>query len=58
MAKRPELGDKIEHSEPYFNRVNTGKVVNILSAQFSYVTDKGEHRMCMFNEQWKKIDNK
>lgn len=57
MAKKPEVGDIIEHIEPHFNRVNTGKVVNILSAQFCYVTDKGDHRMCLFNEQWRKLKN-
>lgn len=54
MAKRkPEVGDKIEHTEPHFDRVTTGTVVQILSAQFSYKTENGTHRMCMFNEQWK-----
>lgn len=67
MAK-PEVGDIIEHSEPSFDRVATGKVVELLSSQFIYevhkVVEKGREkipvdktstRMCMFNETWSKI---
>jgi len=58
----------IEHSEPSFDRVATGKVVELLGAQFVYevhkVVEKGREkipvdktstRMCMFNETWSKI---
>ena len=67
MAK-PEVNDMIEHSEPVFDRVATGKVVELLSSQFIYevhkVVEKGREkipvdktstRMCMFNETWSKI---
>ena len=70
MAK-PEVGDMIEHSEPSFDRVATGKVVELLGAQFVYevhkVVEKGKEkipvnktstRMCLYNdssESWKKI---
>ena len=67
MAKQ-EVGDMIEHSEPSFDRVATGKVVELLSSQFIYevhkVVEKGREkipvdktstRMCMFNETWSKI---
>ena len=67
MAK-PEVGDMIEHSEPSFDRVATGKVVELLSSQFVYevhkVVEKGREkipvdktstRMCMFDEIWSKI---
>lgn len=67
MAK-PEVGDIIEHSEPSFDRVATGKVVELLSSQFIYevhkVVEKGREkipvdktstRMCMFDEIWSKI---
>ena len=67
MAK-PEVGDMIEHSEPSFDRVATGKVVELLSSQFIYEVhkvvengrekipvDKTSTRMCMFNETWSKI---
>lgn len=56
--KAPELGDYIEHSEPAFNRVNEGTVVQLLSMQFIYETPKGHVRHCMFTEQWKKIEKK
>jgi len=65
---RPEVGDTIEHSEPYFERVATGKVVQLLDTQFLYevhkIVEKGREkipadktstRMCMFDESWKKI---
>lgn len=56
--KAPELGDYIEHSEPAFNRVNEGTVVQLLAMQFIYETPKGHIRHCMFTEQWKKIEKK
>lgn len=63
MAKRrkkkaPELGDYIEHRQPYFDRVNRGKVILLLSMQFVYETDNGNTRFCMFREDWSKIDEK
>ena len=67
MAK-PEVDDIIEHSEPASERVATGKVTELLGAQFVYevhkIVEKGREkipadktstRMCMFNESWKKI---
>jgi len=70
MAK-PEINDMIEHSEPTFERVVTGKVVQLLDNQFVYevhkVVEKGREkipadktstRMCLYNdsdESWKKI---
>ena len=67
MAK-PEVDDMIEHSEPAFDRVATGKVVELLDSQFIYEVhklvekgrekipvDKTSTRMCMFNEKWSKI---
>ena len=67
MAK-PEVNDMIEHSEPAFDRVATGKVTELLSSQFIYevhnVIEKGREkipvdktstRMCMFDEIWSKI---
>ena len=65
---QPQVGDMIEHSEPYFERVATGKVVQLLDSQFVYEVhklvekdrewipaDKTSTRMCMDNESWKKI---
>ena len=65
---QPEVGDMIEHSEPPFERVSTGKVVQLLGSQFVYEVhklvekgrekipaDKTSTRMCMNNESWKKI---
>ena len=70
MAK-PEVGDMIKHSEPAFDRVATGKVVELLDLQFIYEVhklvekgrekipvDKTSTRMCLYNdssESWKKI---
>ena len=67
MAK-PEVGDMIEHSEPTYDRVATGKVVELLDSQFIYEVhklveknrekipaDKTSTRMCMFDEIWSKI---
>ena len=70
MAK-PEVDDMIEHSEPAFDRVATGKVVELLDSQFIYEVhklvekgrekipvDKTSTRMCLYNdssESWKKI---
>ncbi len=54
-TKAPKIGDRIKHTEPSFNREHEGDVVQILAMQFAYVTDKGNTRICMFNEMWKKI---
>jgi len=48
----PEVGDYIEHREPYFNRINEGKIIEMLSMQFVYKTPKGETRYCLFREDW------
>ena len=52
-VKKPQKGDHIVHTEITFDRVTTGKVILILSAQFVYRTPKGAKRFCMFNEDWK-----
>ena len=48
MAK-PEVNDMIEHSEPAFDRVATGKVTELLSSQFIYevhkVVEKGREKI-------------
>ena len=54
--KIPKIGDTITHKEPYFRRENTGKVIEILSAQFVYETQSGEHRFCLFKELWEKVN--
>ena len=53
--KKPELGDRILHREPAFNRENEGVVIEMLGMQFVYKTDKGEERFCLFREDWKKV---
>ena len=58
MAKRdkkPELGDRIIHKEPAFNRENEGEVIELLGAQFVYKTDKGHERFCLYKELWNKV---
>tara|TARA_R110000822_G_scaffold18508_2_gene61131 strand:+ start:73 stop:276 length:204 start_codon:yes stop_codon:yes gene_type:complete len=65
---QPKVGNMIEHSEPGLDRVATGKVTELLGAQFVYevhkVVEKGREkipvdktstRMCLYNESWKKI---
>ena len=65
---QPKGGKRIEHSEPGMDRVATGKVTELLGAQFVYevhkVVEKGREkipvdktstRMCLYNESWKKI---
>ena len=67
MAK-PDINDMIEHSEPYFEIVATGKVIELFDTQFLYevhkVVEKGRERipvdktstrLCMFDEKWSKI---
>jgi len=50
---KPNLGDQITHTEPAFDRENSGKVVQLLAMQFVYETDDGHIRHCMFHEMWK-----
>lgn len=54
-VKKPELGDRIEHREPGFNRVNEGVVIEMLAMQFVYKTDDGQERFCLFTELWSKV---
>jgi len=54
-TKQPELGDRILHKEPYFNRENEGVVIQLLGMQFVYRTDSGEERFCLFREDWRKV---
>ena len=67
MAK-PDINDMIEHTEPYFQRVATGKVGELFDTQFLYEVhkivekgteripvDKTSTRLCMFDEKWSKI---
>ena len=56
--KPPQLGDYIVHNEPYFDRVNEGVVVQLLSAQFIYETKEGNRRHCLFKEDWKHENKK
>lgn len=57
MAKnsKPDLGDRIIHKEPAFNRENEGEVIQLLAMQFVYRTDNGNDRFCLFKEDWKKV---
>jgi hypothetical protein len=59
MANRkPKIGDYIVHHEPHFDRSTEGTITQLLSAQFVYVSQSGDTRMCMFNENWTFKDNK
>jgi hypothetical protein len=49
---KPKVGDMITHTEPYFKRENSGKVIQLLAMQFVYRTEGGHIRHCMFSEQW------
>ena len=50
MSKQPRIGDRIEHDGI------EGVVNNLLSAQFTYTTDDGEHRFCLYNQGgWKVV---
>jgi hypothetical protein len=53
--KRPELGDRIEHTCS-LNGKFEGIVIQMLGMQFIYKTDDGQDRFCLFKETWKKID--
>ena len=58
MAKRdkkPEIGDRINHKEPAFDRENEGVVIQLLGAQFVYKTDAGHERFCLYKELWTKV---
>jgi|TARA_B100000212_G_C27379515_1_gene536335 hypothetical protein len=54
-VKKPELGDRIEHREPAFNRTHEGVVIEMLAEQFVYKTDEGHERFCLFRELWTKV---
>ena len=51
--KKPKLKDQIIHHEPSFNRVNQGKVIQLLDMQFLYEMKDGSIRHCMFDEDWR-----
>ena len=54
-VKKPDLGDRIEHREPAFDRTNEGIVIQMLAEQFVYKTDNGEERFCLYRELWTKV---
>lgn len=54
IKKPPNLGDRIKHSEPEFDRVTEGVVTLILSCQFLYETDEGHTKFCFFRDLWEK----
>ncbi len=51
--KKPELNDEIIHTEYTYNRVNQGKVIQLLDMQFLYQMKDGAIRHCMFDEDWR-----
>ena len=54
-TKRPQIGDKIEHTCSYHGKFE-GEVIQLLSAQFIYKTATGSDRFCLFKEDWKLIN--
>lgn len=52
--KKPAVGDDIVHEEPEWSRVTEGKVVQLLSAFFVYVTQDGTERSCLYKDTWRK----
>ena len=50
--KRPKVGDRIRHEQIELDRLSTGVVTCLLSAQFIYETDDGYTRHCLFKEIW------
>ena len=54
-TKKPEIGDKIEHT-CNLNGTFQGKVVEMLATQFVYETAKGYTRFCLFKEDWRFIN--
>ena len=50
--KRPNVGDRIRHEQIELDRLSTGVVTCLLSAQFMYETDDGHTRYCLFKEIW------
>lgn len=54
--RKPEVGDNIIHTESYFDRITEGRVTQLLSSQFVYVTDTGNTRLCLYREDWKYKD--
>jgi hypothetical protein len=52
MMKRPNVGDRIRHEQIELDRLSTGVVTCLLSAQFMYETDDGHTRYCLFKEIW------
>jgi hypothetical protein len=56
MAKAPEVGDRIVHHEPGFDRTNEGVVEQLLSMQFTYRTDNDLTRFCLYKEDWRKVN--
>ncbi len=52
---RPELNQRIRHTEPEFDRVTEGNVVLLLAVQFTYITDEGYTRFCFYKDLWEVI---
>lgn len=46
------VGARITHFDANIDRQVEGTVQSVLSAQFTYVTDDGKVRFCMYGDQW------
>jgi len=53
--KKPNFGDRIEHTNAYDGNVSKGTVEYLLSTQFVYKTDDGRNHYCLFREAWKPL---
>ena len=53
--KKPNVGDRIEHTNAYDGNVSKGTVEYLLSTQFVYKTDDGRNHYCLFREAWKPL---
>ena len=56
-VRRPEIGDRIKHVEPRWDRETEGVVDNLLSAQFVYILDNGQRHFCLYKEEWAYVND-
>lgn len=54
MMRKPMLGWVVRVTEGYDEdqKQYTGKVTQLLSTQFVYITNSGETRFCFYSQAW------
>jgi hypothetical protein len=55
MTKRPKKGDWVKVWDSLHEVELTGRVVDLLNKQFTFVTEQGATRFCFYDGTWEVV---